>query len=139
MPTLWLNRLGLLPLLFIASGVFAQTVTQQQTLVFDSMHAELSARCAEFVPSLIADAELLPALAARPIDTKSVCSCAVQTMRRENRLIKMIESNRPIAESRKEEIGKQISAYMLLLYLQSMLGCLAADMEQSSKTSPIAE
>ena len=136
-------RLCALSMMFAVSGSIAQTGSEQKAILMEKLSAEVRARCTDLVPGMIApfvdDEDVRPALAVRPIDTAAVCNCAVQTVANENRLAKVIDSKTVISPASKATALKQVNAYILLLHLRAIYGCVGSEMARSSETSPLPE
>lgn len=126
-------------LLLCASGALAQSSPDQKAWLIQQIGNEVNDRCKELVPGFVDMDELRPALSSRPIDTNAVCSCAVATAVRNNRLLKAMDSTRAVPKNEILVVQKQLNSYTLLVIMHSVFSCLSADMAASAERSPLPE
>jgi hypothetical protein len=129
-------------IIFISNTVFAQAKPMTAADYSAAIATELLGQCPALIVGIVdaKDSDVALALKNRPTDVKSVCACATDKVRSDARLPSIvIADQKPRTREQVSHAVNQVSGYISLLFLRSTMSCLAEDLEQSMKVSPLPQ
>ena len=120
---------------FLASNAQAGETTEKEGMAKKVLVDFMRTSCPSMINAIIDREDLKLALTNRPTDAKSVCSCALNATFADLRLDK--EFTGEMSELAKRLESPQLKSYFTLRFSQTLLACLATDMDLSlEKSSP---
>ena len=92
-----------------------------------------AATCASFFPPILNNAQLSPILAERSIEGQTICACAKSRVESDPRLSEYLTMDNATLAGRAQD--ERVRAYLVARVLQSLVQCLATELDLSLAAS----